>query len=185
MISREELIPLATIKGWVKTIAVVRIELISMSIRLMTYLNSNQDGIHSGHTSVNSVTFPFFCKFLFCQDSLEMSPVLLPSPAAKQRITIFKICPFLVLVVNFRTFWWKPVTIRPTHGCKMVTHQSLCVFFWIILRICRGQPCYKPCTVNATLQAVIAPSSWLAPRYCPTRTVHAPPVPSATYRTVS
>jgi len=77
--------------------------------------------------SVNFVTFAFF-KLLFCHDSLEniagvdaftQFPYQLPNK--EYLITIFKICPFFVLPVNFCAFWRRPRDSN-ANGCKMTVH---------------------------------------------------------------
>ena len=42
--------------------------------------------------------------------------------------------PFFVLAIYFWIFWWKACDLV-THGCKMMVHWSLCVFFWTTLEM--------------------------------------------------
>jgi len=84
------------------------------NIKSINNLNCSQDGhqvtiLRVEMFSVNFVTFAF-CKLSFCNDGLEnvtgidaMQPYLLPNK--KYLITIFKICQFFMLPVNFRAFW--------------------------------------------------------------------------------
>jgi len=70
----------------------------------------------------------------------------------------------------------------------MTTHTNIHVQYYMYrlaaLTVTWWYSDYKPCAVNATLHAVTAPSGWLAPRCCPTRAVHALPIPIDTYRTI-